>query len=157
MTENIIKKRYISPTDSEIYDIANELDKSFSERRKARRRAKLYDHEQKKEETLTKPNNQTEVYKPSQNEKERERFRKMGYVRRVKYLIDDVEELRKTSCENRKLIRELSNKIESLTGKVLKVKFNAQHLQKEVLKFVTYGTKEGYILIENGKFIGIEE
>lgn len=158
MTENHTKRRYISP-ETEIYDITHDLDKSFSERRKARRRARGTNiSEQKKEDVVAKTNSPIEVYKPSQDEKERERFRKMGYVRRVKYLVGDVEELRKTSHENRKLIREINVKIESLakTG-VLKVKFNTQHLQKEVLKFVTFGQKEGYIIIENGEFARIEE
>lgn len=138
----------------EIDKIVNNLDKSFSERRKARRRKKLDKNGDGGAITTT-----TEVCDDKVvNDKEKERFRKMGYVRRMKYIMNDVEELRQTTCENRKYIRDLHSKLDLLAdGKQQKIKFNAQLLQKELLQFLTYGAKEGHIVIEEGKFARIEE
>lgn len=144
---------------SEVTDVMNNLDKSFADRRKQRRRAKTYT-KQKKEGVDTQ-NNVTELYKQSLDEKQRERFKKMGYVRRVKYLIEDIDELRKDAFENRKLIRELQSKVgivpKEEENTIEKIKFNSQLLQRELLQFLTYGKKEGNLIIEQKQFIRIEE
>lgn len=136
---------------TEIDKIVNNLDKSFSERRKARRRDKLIKNGDGGAITTT------EVCEEKVEDKERERFRKMGYARRIKHILGDVDEVRQTTYENRKYIRDLYNRIDLLVEKQQKIKFNAQLLQKELLQFLTYGAKEGHLIIEEGKFARIEE
>ena len=137
---------------TEIDKIVNNLDKSFSERRKARRRDKLIKNGDGGAVT------ETIMCDEKDENKERERFRKMGYGRRMKYLANDVDEVKQTTCENRKYIRDIYSRLDLLVDeKQQKIKFSAQLLQRSLLEFLTYGEKEGYIIVENGKFTRIEK